>query len=71
MAAPTLFEWFVYILGDVTEAAQNADYAAEYDAEANETTVIVYAPMAESAQRIAAHFGTVLDWVQITEKAAA
>ena len=67
MAAPKQYEWFVYLVGDCTEAAQDADYTASYDAEANETTVIVYAPMAESAQRIAGRFGAVLDWVQITE----
>lgn len=67
MAAPTLFEWFVYLLGDVTESAQNADYTAEYDAEGDETTVVVNAPSAESAKNIAGHFGTVLDWIQIRE----
>ncbi len=67
MPAPKLFVWFVFVAGDCTAAAKEAGYKAEYDPVLKETTVIVNAPTAESAQRIASHFGTVLDWTQIIE----
>jgi hypothetical protein len=70
MAAPELPMWFAYVAGDCTAAAKEAGYTAEYDAEDNETTVVVYAHLAETVKNIAGHLGTVLNWVQIKEATA-
>lgn len=67
MATTKLYMWFVWVAGDVTAAAQKAGFKAEFDPLDGDTTIVVFAHLAESAMNIAANFGTVIVCCQIRE----
>lgn len=71
MATPELGTWFVFVEGDVVDAAEVARYDAQYDAETDETMITIEAPDSIAARNKAGRLGIVLDWIEVGEGAKA